>query len=167
MIRRRVSIASDRYEPDAISPAIRVGDLVFASGQAGFDENGVTVSGGFEPQARQAFANLDRVLTEAGSSLADSVKVTIMVTDLEANLETIVKLRGEFFAEPYPAYTLTQISRLAQADWEIEIDATAVVRRRNSRPDRRGGNRDRADASADLPRAASRWPTGQPERSMT
>jgi 2-iminobutanoate/2-iminopropanoate deaminase len=86
------------------------------------------VSGGFEPQARQAFANLDRVLKEAGSSLADSVKVTIMVTDLEANLETIIKLRREFFTEPYPADTLTQISRLAQADWEIEIDATAVVR---------------------------------------
>jgi reactive intermediate/imine deaminase len=129
MIRQRVSTTPDWYEPYAISQAIKVGDLVFASGQAGFDENGVTVSGGFEAQARQAFSNLDRVLTEAGSSLADSVKVTILVTDLEANLETIIKLRREFFTEPYPADTLTQVSRLAQADWEIEIDATAVVRR--------------------------------------
>ncbi len=127
MIRERVSTSPDWYEPYAISQAIRVGDLVFASGQAGFDENGVTVGDDFESQARQAFTNLDRVLREAGSSLADAVKVTILVTDLAPNLETIVRLREEFFTEPYPADTLVEVSRLAQADWRIEIDATAVV----------------------------------------
>ncbi|WP_049556402.1 RidA family protein [Nonomuraea sp. SBT364] len=128
MKRERVSTTPDWYEPYAISQAIKVGDLVFASGQAGFDENGVTVSDDFETQARQAFANLDRVLREAGSGLADVVKVTILVTDLEPNLDTIIKLRREFFTQPYPADTLIQISRLAQADWQIEVDATAVAR---------------------------------------
>ncbi|MGW2214468.1 RidA family protein [Nonomuraea sp. NPDC001684] len=128
MKRERVSTTPDWYEPYAISQAIKVNGLVFASGQAGFDENGVTVSDDFEAQARQAFANLDRVLKEAGSSLADAVKVTILVTDLEPNLDTIIRLRREFFAEPYPADTLIQVSRLAQADWQIEVDATAVTR---------------------------------------
>ncbi|MEU4578775.1 MULTISPECIES: RidA family protein [Nonomuraea] len=127
MKRERISTTPDWYEPYAISQAIKVGDLVFASGQAGFDDNGVTVSHDFETQARQAFTNLDRVLKEAGSSLADAVKVTILVTDLEPNLDTIIKLRKEFFTEPYPADTLIQISRLAQADWQIEVDATAVA----------------------------------------
>ncbi|MEV4184058.1 RidA family protein [Streptosporangium canum] len=128
MMRERVSTTPDWYEPYAISQAIKAGGFVFASGQAGFDENGVTVSDDFEAQARQAFANLDRVLREAGSSLADAVKVTILVTDLEPNLDTIIRLRREFFVEPYPADTLIQISRLAQADWQIEVDATAVAR---------------------------------------
>ncbi|MER6511399.1 RidA family protein [Nonomuraea sp. NPDC001636] len=128
MNRERVSTTPDWYEPYAISQAIKAGGFVFASGQAGFDENGVTVSDDFEAQARQAFANLDRVLKEAGSSLADAVKVTILVTDLEPNLDTIIRLRREFFAQPYPADTLIQVSRLAQADWQIEIDATAVAR---------------------------------------
>ncbi|MFI7058318.1 RidA family protein [Streptosporangium canum] len=128
MMRERVSTTPDWYEPYAISQAIKAGGFVFASGQAGFDENGVTVSDDFEAQARQAFANLDRVLREAGSSLADAVKVTILVTDLEPNLDTIIRLRREFFVEPYPADTLIQISRLAQADWQVEVDATAVAR---------------------------------------
>ncbi|MGW0479396.1 RidA family protein [Nonomuraea sp. NPDC003214] len=128
MKRERISTTPDWYEPYAISQAIKVGDLVYASGQAGFDDNGVTVSDDFETQARQAFTNLDRVLKEAGSSLANAVKVTILVTDLEPNLDTIIKLRKEFFTEPYPADTLIQISRLAQADWQIEVDATAVAR---------------------------------------
>ena len=127
-MRERVSTTPDWYEPYAISQAIKVGGFVFASGQAGFDENGVTVSDDFEAQARQAFANLDRVLREAGSSLADAVKVTILVTDLEPNLDTIIRLRKEFFVAPYPADTLIEVSRLAQADWQIEVDATAVAR---------------------------------------
>ncbi|GAA3109773.1 RidA family protein [Streptosporangium carneum] len=132
MVRERVSTTPDWYEPYAISQAVRVGDLVFASGQAGFDENGRTVGDDFESQARQAFANLGRVLEEAGSSLADAVKVTILVTDLAPNLETVIRLRREFFTEPYPADTLLEVSRLAQPDWLVEIDATAVVSRPES-----------------------------------
>jgi len=66
------------------------------------------------------------VLGRAGASLADVVKVTIMVTDM-AYLGEIIELRAEFFIEPYPADTLVQVAGLAQPDWLIEIDAIAVV----------------------------------------
>ena len=69
-IRHRVTVQPDWYEPYAISLGIRVGDLVFVSGQAAVDEHGRTVGeGDFEAQARRAFANLATVLDAAGSGL--------------------------------------------------------------------------------------------------
>lgn len=125
-IRHRVTADPDWYEPYAISLGIRVGNLVFVSGQAGIDEAGKTVSVDFDTQARQAFSNLDRVLTNAGSGLEHVVKVTILVTDMSV-IDQVVALRREFFVAPYPADTIAQVASLAQPDWMIEIEAIGVV----------------------------------------
>ncbi|PXY20668.1 RidA family protein [Prauserella muralis] len=127
MIIERIGGKPDWYEPYNISLGIRAGELLFLSGQAGIDEHGRTVAGGFTAQARQAFANLATVLGRAGAGLADVVKVTIMVTDM-SRLDEIIALRAEFFSEPYPADTLVQVAGLAQPDWLIEIDAVAALR---------------------------------------
>ncbi|MGH3974651.1 MAG: RidA family protein [Pseudonocardiaceae bacterium] len=123
---RRIGGDPDWYEPYNISLAIQAGNLLFLSGQAGIDEHGRTVGPDFGTQARRALANLATVLGRAGASLADVAKVTIMVTDM-AHLDEIIKLRAEFFTEPYPADTLVQVAGLAQPDWLIEIDAIAVA----------------------------------------
>lgn len=123
----RVTHDPDWYEPYRISLAIKANGLVFVSGQAGIDEQGRTIASDFRTQGRQAFANLRTVLEQAGSSLADIVKVTIMVTDM-AHLDQVIALRGEFFTEPYPADTLLQVAGLARPDWLIEIDAIAQAR---------------------------------------
>ncbi|HEX4252737.1 MAG TPA: RidA family protein [Pseudonocardia sp.] len=123
----RITHDPDWYEPYRISLAVRANGLIFVSGQAGIDESGETVPGGFEAQARQVFTNLATVLGEAGATLADVAKVTIMVTDM-SHLDMIIKLRGEYFTEPYPADTLLQVAGLARPDWVIEIDAVAVAR---------------------------------------
>lgn len=125
----QISSEPDWYEPYNISLGIRACGLLFLSGQAAVDELGDTVGGSdFEAQARQAFANLSTVLAAAGASLSDVVKVTIMVTDMAANLDTVIKLRGEYFSRPWPADTLLEVSSLAQPDWLVEIDAIAVDR---------------------------------------
>jgi 2-iminobutanoate/2-iminopropanoate deaminase len=127
VFKQRIAHNPDWYEPYRISLAIKAGDLIFVSGQAAIDESGRTVGeGDFATQARQAFQNLATVLEQAGASLADVVKVTIMVTDMSC-LDVIIKLRGEYFTEPYPADTLLQVAALAQPDWLIEIDAVAVA----------------------------------------
>lgn len=127
MRRERVTTDPDWYEPYNISLAIKAGGLIYVSGQAGFDPRGNTVGDGdFEAQARQAFANLDTVLAQAGSSLADVIKVTILLTDI-SNLDKLVQLRAEHFTKPYPADTLLEVSSLAQPDWQIEIDAIALA----------------------------------------
>lgn len=131
-IMRRIRTDPDWYEPYRISQAIEAAGLIHVSGQAGIDEHGRTVGVDFETQARRAFENLAAVLHQTGAGLSEIVKVTIMVTDM-ANLETVIKLRGEYFTEPYPADTLLQVAGLAQPDWLVEIDAVALA------PDRTGG----------------------------
>jgi reactive intermediate/imine deaminase len=124
----RVRTDPDPYEPYRISQAMRVGDLVFVSGQAAIGQDGGLVGvGDFDAQAEQVFSNLRRVLEAAGSSLTDVVKVTIYLTDM-ANFPKIVELRGKWFTEPYPADTIVEVASLALPELEIEIEAIGVVR---------------------------------------
>ncbi|GGU94464.1 enamine deaminase RidA [Actinomadura cremea] len=124
----RIATTPDWYEPYKISQAVRANGLIHVSGQAGIDERGRTVPGGFLEQGRQAFRNVRRVLNEAGADLTDVVKIGIFVRDMAADLDDVIRLRGEFLSEPYPADTLLEVSSLAQPDWRIEVEATAVAR---------------------------------------
>jgi enamine deaminase RidA (YjgF/YER057c/UK114 family) len=124
----KIATSPDWYEPYRISQAVRAGGFVYVSGQAGFDEQGRTVPGGFLEQGRQAFRNLQRVLAEAGADLGDVVKIGIFVRDMAADLDDVIRLREEFLSEPYPADTLLEVSSLAQPDWLIEVEATALAR---------------------------------------
>ncbi|MEE6267902.1 MULTISPECIES: RidA family protein [Streptomyces] len=125
---QRIATTPDWYEPYKISQAIKAGGLIHVSGQAGIDEQGRTVADDFLTQGRQAFANVQRVLAEAGASLADVVKVGIFVTDMAADLGHVITLREEFLSEPYPADTLLEVSSLAQPEWRIEVEVTALAR---------------------------------------
>ncbi|NUR88329.1 MAG: RidA family protein [Nonomuraea sp.] len=123
----RIATEPDWYEPYRISQAVRAGGVVYVSGQAGIDERGRTVSDDFLTQGRQAFANIGKVLAQAGLGFGDVVKVGIFVTDMAANLDKVIALREEFLSLPYPADTLLEVSSLAQPDWQIEVEVTAVV----------------------------------------
>jgi reactive intermediate/imine deaminase len=123
----RVSTKPDPYEPYRISQGMRVGNLLFVSGQAAIDRSGQLVGvGDFDAQAEQAFMNLEQVLEAGGSSLRDVAKVTIFLTDM-SNFAKIVALRGKWFSEPYPADSIIQVAALALPELEIEIEAVAVV----------------------------------------
>ena len=124
----RVTAQPDWYEPYRISLGIRLGDLLFVSGQAAVTGEGETVGAGdFDAQAEQVFRNLSKVLENGGSSLADVVKVTIFLTDM-ANFGKIVRLRERHFTRPYPADTIVEVSALASPEWLIEGEAIAVAR---------------------------------------
>lgn len=123
----QIRLDPDPYEPFRLSQGFRVGDLVIVSGQAAIDESGQIVGvGDFDAQAQQTFQNLERVLRAGGSSLDRVVKVTIFLTDM-ANFGKIVELRGKWFSPPYPADTIVEVSSLALAELEIEIEAIAVA----------------------------------------
>jgi 2-iminobutanoate/2-iminopropanoate deaminase len=124
---QQIRLDPDPYEPFRLSQAMRVGDLLFVSGQAAIDENGQIVGAGdFDAQAQQTFRNLERVLEAGGSSLERVVKVTIFLTDM-SNFPKIVDLRGAWFTAPYPADTIVEVSSLALPELEIEIEAIAVA----------------------------------------
>lgn len=123
----RVHTIPDIYEPFLLSQGIRFGNLLFVSGQAGYDDEGRIVEGGFRKQGERAFANLRRALEAGGSSLADVVKVTIFVTDM-GNFREVVELRRQFFSAPYPADTIAEVKALYDPAVMIEIEAIAAVR---------------------------------------
>ena len=64
-----ITTQPDPYEPYLLSQATKSGPFVFVSGQAGYDDDGQIVQGGFSAQGEQAFQNLNRALTAAPASL--------------------------------------------------------------------------------------------------
>lgn len=105
--------------------AIRAGNLVFTSGQAG--RNRETGQMGDErEQTEWALRNLDNILRAAGSSLDNAVKLTVFMKegiDSNAVNEEYVK----HFKGPLPARSSAFISRLKGADMLLEIEAVALV----------------------------------------
>ena len=91
------------------SPAVRVGDLLFVSGQAGIDPaTGKPAGDTFDEQARQVFSNLDGVLRAGGSSPSLVVNTTVLVADM-SSFPPLNKLFGEFFSENPPARMTMQV----------------------------------------------------------
>lgn len=123
---QRITTSPDPYEPFLLSQGIRVGDLLFISGQAGYGADGRVVPGGFKAQGEQAFANLRRALEAGGSSLAHVAKVTIFLTDM-GDFSKVVDLRRKFFTQPYPADSIVEVNALYSPEVMIEIEAIAAV----------------------------------------
>ena len=107
------------------SQGTKAGDLVFTSGQAGYDDAGNLVEGGFEAQARQVLRNIQAILHQHGASLDSVVKLTANLGD-RADFEAFKKVRGEFFTSPWPAVTAVQNDFL-RARMLGDMDAVAVA----------------------------------------
>jgi len=114
--------------PAAIGPysqAIEQGHWIFTSGQVGLEPlSGNLVAGGFEAQVKQAFANLEAVLTAAGAKTSDIIKLTLFLTDL-AEFATVNRIMTEIFSEPYPARSTVGVASLPRgALFEVEAVAS-------------------------------------------
>ena len=64
------------------SEAVRVGNMLYLSGQLGTDSTGKLVPGGIGPETRQTLSNIAAALTRHGSSLDRVVKCTVMLADI-------------------------------------------------------------------------------------
>lgn len=107
------------------SPAVRVGDLIFVSGQASVDANGRIVGDTFEGEFRRAVENLRKVLEAAGSDLRHVVQTRNYVRD-PGDLAQFNALYREYFSEPFPARTT--ITHCLPEALRYEIDCVAVPR---------------------------------------
>jgi len=103
--------------------AVRFGDMLFVSGLTAHDVEGRLVGGAdAAAQTRQILSNLELVLDAAGATMADVLKVTVFLTDIN-DRAAINPVRQEFFGSARPASTLIEVSRLALADMKVEIEA--------------------------------------------
>ena len=107
--------------------AVVAGDTIYLRGQIGQDlDTGRSVGmGDVEAQAEQAMRNVDTLLREAGSELADIVKVVIYLVDPRYR-EIVYRVIGKWLRGVHPVSTGIVVSALARPEWLVEIDITAV-----------------------------------------
>lgn len=106
------------------------GRQIFVAGQIGWNRDAKFTSDDIAVQTRQVFANIVRVLAEAGARPEHVTRMTWFVTDKKEYLaasEAIGAAYREFFGRHYPAMTLVQVAALLEDRAKVEIEATAVV----------------------------------------
>lgn len=107
------------------SPAVRVGDLIFVSGQASVDATGKIIPDTFEGEFRRSVENLRKVLETAGSDLKHVIQTRNYVRDA-ANVARYNELYREYFSAPLP--TRTTITNCLPPTLHYEIECVAVAK---------------------------------------
>jgi 2-iminobutanoate/2-iminopropanoate deaminase len=115
--------------PQAIGPysqAVRVGNMIFASGQIPLDPaTKEFVPGGVAEQTEQVLKNLTAVFAAAGVGLDQIVKTTVFLADMN-DFNAMNEVYGKYFAQHPPARATVQAARLPR-DAKVEIEAIAVL----------------------------------------
>jgi 2-iminobutanoate/2-iminopropanoate deaminase len=114
--------------PAAIGPysqAIEANGTVYVSGQLGIDPaTGNFAEGGAVAQARQSLTNISNILKEAGLSMKNVVKVTVLLADIN-DFAAVNEIYKDFFEAPFPARSAFAVAALPKGG-KIEIEAIAV-----------------------------------------
>ena len=120
-------IISTTNAPAAIgtySQAVRAGNTIWVSGQIPLDPaTKELVTGDIEAQIRRVFDNVKAIVTAAGATLDDVVKVTIFLVDLK-HFGLVNTIMAEYFREPYPARAAVGAAALprgAQVEMECVV----------------------------------------------
>jgi len=122
IISKKVPVAIGPY-----SPALKIGNLVFVSGQLPIDPViGEIIKGEIESQARRSLENLKAVLESYLIGMENVVKTTIFLKDMN-NFSRINKVYAEYFTGQFPARSCVEVSRLPK-DANIEIEAIAFCK---------------------------------------
>lgn len=108
-----------------VSEAVRVGHMLYLSGQIGTTAEGGLVSGGIQPETRQTLENIKTVLEKYGSSLDEVVKCTVFLADI-AEWPAMNEVYTTYFTKHKPARSAVAGSGLALSS-RVEIECMATV----------------------------------------
>lgn len=121
---REISTPNAPASTSPLSQALVADGVVYVSGQVPKDpETGEFVGDDIAAQTRQTLENVEAVLEAAGASLADVVKATVQIADVEEK-PVINEVYGEYLPEPYPARMAIEGVDF-QDDFRIEIEVVA------------------------------------------
>ena len=123
------TVISTPNAPGAIGPysqAVKVGSLLFLSGQLGIDPKTGEITGDVAAQTKQALTNAKAILAAAGSTMNKVVKTTVFLSDI-GNFAAMNGVYGTFFTEgSYPARSAFEVAALPKGGLvEIELVAEA------------------------------------------
>lgn len=119
---------STKNAPAAIGPysqAVEANGTVFVSGQLPIDPaTGEFAEGGIKALARQSLTNIKNILAEAGLTMNNVCKVTVLLADIN-DFAAVNEVYAEFFEAPYPARSAFAVAALPKGA-AIEIEAIAA-----------------------------------------
>ena len=125
-MKREVIVPEGAAKPvGPYSPAIRWGNLVFCSGQTGVDPATGKLADGVAAQVRQTLKNISVLLAGAGTDLAQALKTTVYLTDMN-DFATMNGVYGEFFPQDPPGRTTVAVKALPLGAL-VEIEVIAGV----------------------------------------
>ena len=120
----RLISSGSTFERDmGYSRAVVDGDWVFVSGTTGFNYTTMTISDDVVQQAEQCFINIEKALSDAGSRLADVVRVRYILPKVE-DFEPCWPILRKYFGDIRPAATMISAG-LSDPRMKIEIEVTA------------------------------------------
>lgn len=123
MARELISSGSDFEKENGYSRAVVDGDWVFVAGTTGYDYTTMELSDDVAEQCEQTFLNISKALEQAGSSLADVVRVTYILPDRN-DWPKCTPITRKYFGDIRPAATML-VAGLQSEQMKIEIEVTA------------------------------------------
>ena len=125
-MRQAVSAPNAAKPIGPYSPGIRAGNLLFLSGQVGFDPStGVLVEGGITAQTDQVMRNIGALLNAAGADFTHVVRTTVFLADMD-EFGAMNAVYGRYVVDPPPARSTVQVAALPR-NARVEIDVIAVI----------------------------------------
>jgi putative endoribonuclease L-PSP len=123
-----MKVINTNKAPKAIGPysqAIAANGLVITSGQLPIDPaTGEFAPGGIKEQTRQSLTNAKAILEEAGISMANVMKTTVFLSDMN-NFAAMNEVYAEFFSEPFPARSAIAVKTLPK-NALVEVECIAA-----------------------------------------
>ncbi|MBI4479905.1 MAG: RidA family protein [Acidobacteria bacterium] len=108
-----------------LAQAVKVGEVLYISGQIALDPAGALVGAGdMRAQSQRVFENIEAILKMAGGTLENVVKITAYLTDMRRYGE-YNEVRGRFLKDHRPASTTVQVVALAFPGLLVEVEAIA------------------------------------------
>ena len=125
-MRQAVSAPNAAKPIGPYSPAIRAGNLLFISGQVGFDPaTGALIDGDISAQTDQVMRNIGALLEAAGTDFAHVVRTTVFLADM-GEFAAMNAVYARYVVDPPPARSTVQVAALPR-NARVEIDVIAVV----------------------------------------
>lgn len=121
--RQQVIPEGQRASP-TLTPGIRVGNMLFASGQLGM--SGTAPDSTIQGQTRLALENTKKVFEAAGTTLANATKCTVFLTDVK-DFVGMNSVYREFFPAAPPARSTVVVAALVVAGAKVEIECAGVI----------------------------------------
>lgn len=125
----KVVIIPDKNPPlnATYNQAVKVGDVLYVSGQIGFDPQAkVLVEGGIGPETRQCLENIRTIIEAAGGTMSDIVKMTVFVSDVDLFAGMNAVYSEYFTGVDAPTKTAVAVGGLALGA-SVEMDAVANI----------------------------------------